>query len=108
MNALKFLDNLINHRFVDDNLTKNHGYVDFLVQGKFPITHQGNDLRAALPSEFQSYYISNTPCIPLANGESVCYCRASLEITIQLLNNEVFQKMFLADSWAPFIFQLTV
>ncbi len=97
MNTELFLNNLQNEIFVNDELTRTHRYVDFLVHGdKLESTY---DIRSILPEEFQRDYISNTPGIPLSNGKYVYYCRAAIDVVKNLLSAPGFKCLFLADSW---------
>jgi hypothetical protein len=97
MNTELFLNNLNNKIFVNDELTRTHGYVDFLVCTKE--VESTYDLRSILPQDFQRDYISNTPGIPLSNGKYVYYCRADIGVVKNLLCTPNCKHLFLADSW---------
>lgn len=97
MNMIDFLHDLDNGRFVNQDLTKKYGYVDFIVEGdELPRAH---DIRAILPKEFAGDYIATLPGVPLSNGKYVYYCRANINIVTRLLKCPAFEKLFLSDSW---------
>lgn len=87
----------MNECYANNGLTKTHGYVDFIIQGdKLPTTY---DITVLFPPVFRDEYISTTPGIPLSNGKYVYYCRAHINIVVQLIESSSFRDLFLADSW---------
>lgn len=73
------------------------GYSDFIIEGgEVKDTY---DVRPWLPQAFSCEYIGNIPGYPLPRKRFLYYCRAQIDVVVRLLQNEEFQKNFIADSW---------